>query len=163
MDFHKMHSIEIRFYIGPENILFAGVCAFSQPGNFTGWGSEGVKPTVSFLLVVRFLAVASTPINLHSPLNIQRLFGWLSVPMSRLLQHRSDSLHPQNLLHLFCWLAVLCPGWGLNTCPTSPLNPQRARVLNTCPTSLLNYSVPTSSTRVQHEVPVHRAPKDLLI
>ena len=151
MDFHKMHSIEIRFYIGPENILFAGVCVLFlspeilragavkglnlQPGNFTGWGSEGVKPTVSFLLVVRFLAVASTPINLHSPLNIQRLFGWLSVPMSRLLQHRSDSLHPQNLLHLFRWLAVLCPGWGLNTCPTSPLNPQHARVLNTCHTS----------------------------
>ena len=30
--------------IGPSNILFGGVhvCTF-QPGNFTGWGSAGVK------------------------------------------------------------------------------------------------------------------------
>ena len=39
-----MHSIESRFVIGPSNILFGGVyvCTFS-PGNFTGWGSEGVN------------------------------------------------------------------------------------------------------------------------
>ena len=36
--------MEIRFVIEPSNILFGGVyvCTF-QPGNFTGWGSEGVK------------------------------------------------------------------------------------------------------------------------
>ena len=135
-----MHSIEIRFHIGPDNSITVCRCvrAFSQSGNFTGWGSEGVNPTASFLLVVRFQAVASTPIDLHSPLTLQRLFCRLSVPMSRLLQHRSDFLHPHNLPHLFCWLAVLRPGWGLNICPTSPLNPQRACVLNTCPTSPLN-------------------------
>ena len=40
----KMRSIESRFVIGPPNTLFAGVyvCTF-QPGNFTGWGSEGVN------------------------------------------------------------------------------------------------------------------------
>ena len=40
----KTHCIERRFVIGPSNILFAGVyvCTF-KPGNFTGWGSEGVK------------------------------------------------------------------------------------------------------------------------
>ena len=39
-----MHSSESRLVIGPSNILFAGVyvCTF-QPGNFTGWGSQGVK------------------------------------------------------------------------------------------------------------------------
>ena len=42
----KMHSIQSRFVIGPWNILFAGVYVIYvytfQPGNFTGWGSEGV-------------------------------------------------------------------------------------------------------------------------
>ena len=40
----KMHTIKSRFVIGPSNILFASlyVCTF-KPGNFTGWGSEGVK------------------------------------------------------------------------------------------------------------------------
>ena len=39
-----MCSIEIRFVIGPSDILFAGVyvCTF-QPQNWTGWGSEGVS------------------------------------------------------------------------------------------------------------------------
>ena len=39
-----MHSIEIRFVIGPSDVLFGdvGVCTF-QPRNFTGQGSEGVK------------------------------------------------------------------------------------------------------------------------
>ena len=41
-----MHSVKSRFVIGPSNILFAGVyiymCTF-QPGNRTGWGSEGVN------------------------------------------------------------------------------------------------------------------------
>ena len=40
-----MDSIESRFVIEPSNILSGGlyVCTF-QPGNFTGCGSEGVKP-----------------------------------------------------------------------------------------------------------------------
>ena len=39
-----MHSIKSGFVIGSSDILFGGVyvCTF-QPGNFTGWGSEGVK------------------------------------------------------------------------------------------------------------------------
>ena len=37
----KMHSIESRLVIGPSGILFGGV--YFQPGNFTGWGSDGVK------------------------------------------------------------------------------------------------------------------------
>ena len=28
--------------IGPGNILFAGAIVRIQPGNFTGWGSEGL-------------------------------------------------------------------------------------------------------------------------
>ena len=41
---YKMRSTESRFVIGSSNTLFAGVyvCIF-QPGNLTGWGSEGVK------------------------------------------------------------------------------------------------------------------------
>ena len=40
----KMHSTESRFVIGSSNILFGGVyvCNF-QPGNFTGWGREGIN------------------------------------------------------------------------------------------------------------------------
>ena len=41
----RTYSIDSRFVIlGLSNILFAGVyvCTF-QPGDFTGWGSEGVK------------------------------------------------------------------------------------------------------------------------
>ena len=40
----RMYSIESSFVIGPSVILFSGVygCTF-QSGNFTGWGSEGVK------------------------------------------------------------------------------------------------------------------------
>ena len=43
----KRIALKIDF-IGPENILFAGVrpCIF-QPGNFTGWGSEGVKTGIA--------------------------------------------------------------------------------------------------------------------
>ena len=42
-----MHSIESTFVLGPQNILFGGVhvCIF-QPGNFTGWGNEGVNVCV---------------------------------------------------------------------------------------------------------------------
>ena len=37
--------------IGPENILFAGISIYIfQPNNFTGWGGEGVKLTLSDLL-----------------------------------------------------------------------------------------------------------------
>ena len=40
----KIHSIETRFVIGLEILLYAGVhmCTF-QPGSFTGWGSEGIN------------------------------------------------------------------------------------------------------------------------
>ena len=39
-----MDSIDSRFATGPSNIPFSGAygCIF-QPGNFTGWGSEGVN------------------------------------------------------------------------------------------------------------------------
>ena len=39
----KMHSIETRFVAWPSNVRSGGVyvCTF-QPGNFTGWGSEGL-------------------------------------------------------------------------------------------------------------------------
>ena len=37
MDFRKTHSIEIRLGIGPENILFAGVCM-----NFSAWKFYGL-------------------------------------------------------------------------------------------------------------------------
>ena len=42
----QIHGIQSRFAIGPSNILFAGVhlCTI-QPGNFTGWGRDGVKET----------------------------------------------------------------------------------------------------------------------
>ena len=47
----KMRSIESRFVTGPSNTLFGGahVLAF-QPGNFTGWDSDGVNsvPALSF-------------------------------------------------------------------------------------------------------------------
>ena len=40
----KMHSTESRFVTGPSNVLFAGVYVYtSQPGNFAGCCSEGVK------------------------------------------------------------------------------------------------------------------------
>ena len=40
----KIHSTASRFVIGPSFVLFSGVyvCTF-QPGNCTGWGSEGVN------------------------------------------------------------------------------------------------------------------------
>ena len=39
-----MHSTESRFVMGPSNILSAGVYVYTfQPGNFTGWDSEGVN------------------------------------------------------------------------------------------------------------------------
>ena len=40
-----MHSIESRFVIGREKTFVrrrVSTCTF-QPGNVTGWGSEGVK------------------------------------------------------------------------------------------------------------------------
>ena len=39
-----MHGVESRSVTGPANILFAGVYVCTlQPGNFTGWDSQGVK------------------------------------------------------------------------------------------------------------------------
>ena len=48
----KMHSIESRFVTGPSDMLFAGmyVCTF-QPGNFTGWGYEGVNYKTALALI----------------------------------------------------------------------------------------------------------------
>ena len=44
-----MHNTESRFAIGSSNIQFGGVyVCTSQPGNFTGWGSEGVKILADF-------------------------------------------------------------------------------------------------------------------
>ena len=43
----RTHSIDSRFVIGPSNMLFTGVyVGICQPGNFTGWGSEGVKKLI---------------------------------------------------------------------------------------------------------------------
>ena len=46
--FIEINSTESRFVIGPENLLFAGVSAHHQPGNFTGWGSEVVNNKTHF-------------------------------------------------------------------------------------------------------------------
>ena len=44
MIFIKMRRTESRFVIGSSNVLFAGVyVGIFQPGNFTSWGSKGVK------------------------------------------------------------------------------------------------------------------------
>ena len=65
-----MHSTESRFVKGPSDILFAGVCvcvcacvcvcvcvcALFQPGNFTGWGSEGVN----FVVIVLSIQASSS-------------------------------------------------------------------------------------------------------
>ena len=41
--FIKMHNIESRCDIEPESRLSAGMSVHFEPGNFTGWGREGVK------------------------------------------------------------------------------------------------------------------------
>ena len=41
--FIKTYSTESRCDIEPENRLFAGMAVHFQPGNVTGWGSEGVN------------------------------------------------------------------------------------------------------------------------
>ena len=53
--FIKMHHIECRFVTGPSDVLFAGVyvCTF-LPGNFTGWGTEGVKRQIDALCYTWF-------------------------------------------------------------------------------------------------------------
>ena len=42
----KTHSIESRCDIEPENRLFAGMSVHFEPGQFKGWGREGVKMRV---------------------------------------------------------------------------------------------------------------------
>ena len=44
-NFIETHCVEIRFVIETENVLFVRVCFNFQPGNCTGWGSEGVVNT----------------------------------------------------------------------------------------------------------------------
>ena len=40
----KCTVLKVRFVTGPSNVLLAGVYVYTfQPGNFTGWGSEGIK------------------------------------------------------------------------------------------------------------------------
>ena len=49
MDFHKTHSIKIRFVTGPENILFAGVCVYILARKFYGLGQwRGYLAILSF-------------------------------------------------------------------------------------------------------------------
>ena len=54
----KRHRVESRFVTGPSNTLFAGVyvCTF-QPGNFTGWVSEGVKLGVNENIALQNVAL----------------------------------------------------------------------------------------------------------
>ena len=67
-----MHSDESRFVIGSSNTLSAGmhVCTF-QPRNFTGCGSEAVKPTVTTRTNRQPAAVWCEP-----PLTLQLAAGW---------------------------------------------------------------------------------------
>ena len=60
--FIETHNIENKLVIGPENIPFEGVrdCTF-QPGNCTGWGSEGVNVALVLLL--------GTSVLWHSPVH----------------------------------------------------------------------------------------------
>ena len=47
-----MHNMESRYVTGPSNILFADVYLSTfQPGNVTGWGSEGVNMKLRRLFV----------------------------------------------------------------------------------------------------------------
>ena len=64
----KEHSIENRCDIEAENILFAGMSVHFQPGNVTGWGSEGVNA-----VLLRF-----TPFYLHTLLPLVRSVVYLS-------------------------------------------------------------------------------------
>ena len=79
--FIKTHYIESTLVIGPEHILFACVfaCTF-QPGNFTGWGGEWVKPDrrwracstgeenfEAFLTPCPWVLVANSAVLLTSP------------------------------------------------------------------------------------------------
>ena len=43
MDFHKTHSIEIRFVIGPEIYCSQDVCVHFSAGKFYGLGKKGLK------------------------------------------------------------------------------------------------------------------------
>ena len=62
-----MHSVRRRFVAGPSNILFAGVYVYTfQPGNFTGWGSEGVKVvelTTAAVIVAMMLVLHAVTMN----------------------------------------------------------------------------------------------------
>ena len=42
--------LDFQHVIGAENIRFQARSCISQPGNFTGWGSEGVKHHVCLLI-----------------------------------------------------------------------------------------------------------------
>ena len=68
----KLRSVESRFVIGPSNLLSAGVydCTF-QPGNFTGWVSEGVKVeayglTETTLQPVLVASITTSGIHVHN-------------------------------------------------------------------------------------------------
>ena len=52
----KMHIIDSRFVTGPSNTRF--VCVYVrafQPGKLTGWGNEGVKLVIAYLVFERGL------------------------------------------------------------------------------------------------------------
>ena len=63
----KMHSNKSRFVIGPSNILSEGVYAYTfQPGNFTCWGSEGVRVaelTTTAVTVAMMLVLHAVTMN----------------------------------------------------------------------------------------------------
>ena len=57
----KCTVLKVRFVVGSSNMLFAGVyvCTF-QPGNFTGWESEGVKGISLLKLCLSYKATCSS-------------------------------------------------------------------------------------------------------
>ena len=89
----KRHITEIRFVTGPSNILFAGayVCSF-QPGNVTGWGSEGVNHYVQVALLL--------------------LRRWYTSPFSSMVEKDSSSLMQHTQSTAFRHLPPNCQNWS---------------------------------------------------
>ena len=94
-----MDCIESRFVIGHSNIQSGGVyvCTF-QPGNFTGCGSEGVKPVLNWA-------------NVCSPNILRTVRRTIIHFLIELLVRRTWCGQFDELYFVLNWLVMRCKLW----------------------------------------------------
>ena len=88
----KCTALKVRFVTGPSDILFTGVyVCTSQPGHFTGWGSERVNPKQRPTAVIRSFRA----ISLKAGKYCYMIISLCSYPLSQLRREFTLPANPR--------------------------------------------------------------------